>query len=249
MPQPRIQSYDVFRGVLLLGMVIFHGLVNFTTLPFNQELFYWVPLGFVLFLGVVLGQFLVGRSAKKLSLGLKLLALFLIFNVPNFLSSEFSWEALVRGDQTIFSFEILLPMALLIFSTMGLDHFKRMWGALLALCFGALILMYFLEFYSYNLAFLIYGWIGYALALGSNLDSLAKKPWVWLPALIVGVAPSFLVYYFGLVDAAIVLQVLSLYVLSTLVFGNSKGLIFLGKHSLVLYVAHILIIRVALSLS
>ncbi len=119
---------------------IFHILVNLTGWVFEQEFFYWVPMGFILFLGVVLGQFLVGKTFKKLSLGFKLLVLFLGFNAPTFYGGV-HFADFLRGDSTLFSFEILLPMAVLIFSTILWDQIRSGWKILLGFSFGLLLIL------------------------------------------------------------------------------------------------------------
>jgi len=247
MNNERIVSYDIFRGVLLIGMMVFHVLVNLTPIKFNQELFYWIPMGFIMFLGVILGQFLVGKTRKKVFLGFKILIIFLIGNLGNFATGA-SFLYLLRGNQALFSFEILLPMSALIFLSIFLDRALFKWKFFLLFLFLLLVLLQLADFYSYNLAFLVYGLIGYFLGAGLNLDSAVSNVsgrfrWV---VLFLAIAPFFLVKLFGLVDFVVAIQVLALFALCAWIFKKSQTLYFLGKNSLVLYVAHIVIIRVIL---
>lgn len=238
----RIFSYDVFRGVLLVGMVVFHVVVNLTPLQFNQELFYWVPLGFVLFLGVVLGRFLRGRTAKKFGLAVKLLAVFLVGNVLNFRSKEIGFYDFLIGDPQIFSFEILAPMTAVILMSIALDKIGKGWALGLLLFLALPVLQYF-EIHSYNLAFGIYGLIGYFIGRSFDLDGWTEKKIWMVPACVLAVGVFGVIRFFGLFDFLVVLQVLGLYFLSAFALGNNRILSILGRHSLLLYVAHIVLIK------
>lgn len=247
----RVQSYDVFRGVLLVGMVVFHVIVNLTRLEFNQELFYWVPLGFVLFLGVVLGKFLVGRFGKKIKLSAKLLGIFLLGNVLNFWKNDISWRDFVLGSRDLFSFEILLPMIVVIVLSLLLDKIRLnkalFWGALAGLCLTLIIFQYF-GIDSYNLLFGWYGLIGYFAGRSLDLDRiLNNRSWrvlIWVFALLFAVIPFLVIQYWQLFDALIVMQVVAMYFLFNFVFDRNRILVVLGKYSLVLYVGHIVLIKI-----
>lgn len=242
MQKERVLSYDVFRGVLLIGMVVFHVIVNLTNLQFNQELFYWVPLGFVLFLGVVLARFLRGKSVKKIRLALKLLLIFVVGNVPNLLNKPIEFKDFLVGDPALFSFEILFPMVVVILASAVLDRAKQT-KTLLVLSFIALISLYFLKIDSYNLHFSLYGLIGYFIARDFDLNSYLQNKWMNVVSVVLSVVPFFVVQYFGFFPLLIVLQVLAMFFLCNLIFGGSKTLVLLGKRSLMLYVAHVIIIR------
>lgn len=241
----RILSYDIFRGILLIAMVIFHVMVNLTNLQFDQSFFYWIPMGFIMFLGVILGQFLRDKSAKKINLALKLLLIFLGLNIYNFLTKDFGVLDLIKGDQTLFSFEILFPMSILIFSTLLLDPLREKWKTCLAICFFLLILMNHYSLFYYNLSFLLYGLLGYFLSIGVNLDQLARRyqGFRYASLFLFLTVALFLLQFVEIFDFILVFQVLALYFLSTILFKKSGLLTLLGKHSFALYISHILVIR------
>ncbi len=242
----RIQSYDIYRGLLLAAMVVFHILVNLTPLRFDQHFFYWVPMGFVTFLGVILARFLQGKTSKKLSLALKVLACFVILNIPNYLRPEFNFWALIKGDQTILSFEILMPMALLIFISIPFDKISRIPECLpKILTLAGIIALGFIGFYSYNLAFLLYGIFGYFIAKNTNLHQIAEKPTPLLTVIcILLTAAPFILLYFGyFFDFLFLIQVFATYLLLGKILPQNNTLAFLGRHSFSIYVGHILIIK------
>jgi len=249
MKKERITSYDVFRGLLLVGMVVFHLAVNLSDIKFDQNYFYLVPLGFMLFLGVILGRFLGGRSKKVMILGAKLAVIFIVFNIPNFISKNYTPAQFVIGDQGIFSFEILLPMSAMAFASIGLSRLAkgRLAAVVLVLALlSVLTYLYVIDVYSYNLSFLIYGAVGYLIGKNLDLDGIARmmSGWAFLVVILASLAPFLAIGRFGIVEILVVLQVLALYFLAARVFGENKFLILLGKNSLVLYVLHIVLIRI-----
>jgi len=264
MTTPRIQSYDIYRGLLLAAMVAFHLAANLTALRFDHHYFYWVPMGFVVFLGVILARFLQGKTAKKLPLALKVLACFLVLNVPNYLKPDFNLSALALGDQALFSFEILLPMAMLIFATIIFEqaiylfnksrHTPRLiiWSAA-AITFLALIALSLSGFYSYNLAFLLYGLVGYFMALDLNLHTLAtgqanhsppsQKNMQTLLAAAVCIFPFVILARGIFFDFLFLPQVIAAYFITTRFIPDSRALSWLGKNSFVIYIGHIIAIK------
>jgi uncharacterized membrane protein YcfT len=250
MQKERITSYDAFRGLLLVGMVIFHVIVNLTNIEFNQNLFYWVPLGFMLFLGVILGKFLDGKNKKIIILGLKLAAIFLILNIPNFVFKNYTPAQLIIGDQKTFSFEILLPMSIATFASVGLNKLVKTHKTALitTLCLiSILTYLYFINIYSYNLSFLIYGIIGYLIGKNLNLDNLSKtlSKSTFAVIILASIIPLFIIDRAGIVESIIILQVLALYFITAKIFDKNKLLILIGKYSLVIYVSHIILIKIA----
>lgn len=243
MQNTRIASYDIFRGVLLLGMVIFHILVNFTNVQFNQKLFYWVPLGFILFLGIILHNFLKNKTLKKFKLSIKLLIIFIVGNIPNFLDKNISFLNFILGDSSLFSFEILMPIVLVILISPLLDKIK--YGKFfLCISFITLIVLNYLNIDFYNINFFIYGVAGYFIASIFNLDNLLKNK-LYVPVSIVFSVGGFLVtQYCQFFDFVIILQVLGMYFLTNYLLKNNSILFKLGKHSLFLYVAHIVLIKI-----
>lgn len=256
MKKIRIESYDLFRGILLVVMIVFHIIVNLTSIKFDQRLFYWVPAGFVVFLGVILARFLKNKTAKKNKLALKLSAIFLIFNIPNFLHKNFSAGDFIGGNQQIFSFEILFPMVIVIFLSNLFDKIKTKQSCLLFFLFLStwlLVLNYFNIFY-YNLSFAIYGLIGYFAAsiydfnelLGKINKSSSTKLSAILIFLAISIAPFFIIHFFNLYDILTLAQIFSMYFAFNIIIKNNKPLTLLGKHSLFLYIGHIIVIKLIL---
>ncbi len=246
MQKQRIQSYDIYRGLLLAGMVIFHIITNLTSLSFEQRFFYWIPMGFIVFLGVILGRFLKNRTNKKLILALKVLACFLIFNIPNYLKSEFNFFELIKGNQVIFSFEILLPMALLILLSIPLDRLVKFahYGTLISL--AAITVLNLAGFYSYNLAFLLYGLVGYFISLKLDLHSLAaeQENSQSLLALLICIIPFIILAFGHFYDFLFIPQIFAAYYLIVRILPQERFLSFLGRNSFTIYVGHIFIIKI-----
>jgi len=220
--------------------------VNLTDNIFDQRLFYWVPLGFVLFLGVVLGKFLQGKCKKKLILAAKLLGLFTIFNIPNIMNKSPEVLDFIQGNQEVLSFEILVPMILVILLSILFDKVSQIGKYLGVIAFIALIVLTHLGIYFYNLNFTLYGLIGYFLSTSLDLDKVAQKAdniWGTLASVAISLAPFYLVMKVDLFDYVVLLQVLAMYFLFNIAFKDTKSLAMLGKHSLFLYVAHILVIK------
>ncbi len=229
-------------------MVLFHVVVNLSNFVFDQHYFYFIALGFVMFLGVVCGKFLHGRSSKKLAIAGKLLGIFLVFNGYKFFADDFAVRDLLFGNQGFFSFEILLPMAFTLFLCVLFDRVKTCFGALAFMVFAILCALFYFDIYFYNLNYTLYGLFGYFLSRGLDLNLLSDRfhENVMFPLLcFLFLAASFLsIFYFGLVDVVILLQVFCMYFLVKIFFGNNKFLFVLGRHSLIIYVAHIVLIKV-----
>lgn len=234
---------------MLVWMVVFHLVVNLSSFDFDQRLFYWVPLGFMLFLGVILGQFLTERRGKILILSAKLLGIFFLLNILNFASEDFTAWQLLIGDQKMFSFEILLPMGVLALMSAGLSKAGK-WPKMEILSGGVLLgvisYLSWIDVYSYNFFFLVYGLVGYLLGKNFNLDGVAKrvkKPLLALLSVVVAIA--FLITgKMGIMDILVIGQVLALYVIVAKVLGKNGILNWIGKNSLWIYVGHIVLIKV-----
>jgi peptidoglycan/LPS O-acetylase OafA/YrhL len=242
----RVHSYDLYRGLLLASMVVYHVLLNLTPLHLNVSYFYWIPMGFVLFLGVVLARFLQNQTHKKLLLALKVLGAFAVLNIPNYFKPEFTLLALVRGSELVLSFEILLPMALVILLSIPLDRLRRFGYLLAGVTLVAIAAVNLAGFYSYNLQFVLYGLVGYFLALKADLATIARtrNPWFTVVAALVCCIPFVLLrlgYYF---DFVFVFGVLALYYIVAQWIRSSRPFEFVGRHSFVIYIAHIVVIKV-----
>ncbi len=232
-----------------MWMVIFHLVVNLTDFGFDQKLFYWVPLGFMLFLGVILGQFLASRPRKTAILGAKLLGIFLVMNIPNFVTKEFTISQLLVGDQQFFSFEILLPMSIVAFASIGMGRIikKRTWSWILGVgLIAAVTSLSLMGEYSYNFSFFVYGIVGHLIGENLNLDRVARTIsawWLWgLGAVIAG--GFYLTERAGITDLVVIFQVLALYVIVARIFNKNRVLSVIGKHSFLIYVGHIVLIKV-----
>ena len=90
-------------------------------------------MGFVLFLGVDPGSLSAEpdpQEAVARSEGAG--GVLLVLNIPNYLKPDFTLLGLhSRGDELVISFEVLLPMGLLILLSIPLDRLRR-YGYLLA---------------------------------------------------------------------------------------------------------------------
>jgi peptidoglycan/LPS O-acetylase OafA/YrhL len=214
-------------------------------------------MGFVVFLGVILARFLQNKPQKKHILALKILACFLIFNIPNYLKPEFNFFELIKGSQEIFSFEILLPMALLILLSIPLDRIIKSsdnetpgriapTGAVAALItLIAIAALNLSGFYSYNLAFLLYGLVGYFLALKLDLHSAAEKQKKResILALIICIIPFIILAFSGFYDFLFIPMIFAAYHIIAKFLPNNRPLAFLGIYSFYIYIGHIFIIK------
>jgi uncharacterized membrane protein len=247
----RVQSYDIYRGLLLTAMVVYHVVANLTPLRFDLRYSYWIPMGFVLFLGVVLARFLRNKTRKKLWLAVKVLAAFFLLNIPKYLDADFTLARLARGDLYYFSFEVLLPMGLLVLASVFLDRTRRVAYALTAVTFASIVYLNLTGFDSYNLSFLLYGLVGYFLALRLDLHALAitQRGWYAVPLVLVSALPFALLGLGYFLDYLFVLQVIACYFLVTRLIPRSRVLGFVGRHSFVIYIAHIIAIKIIMYLT
>ena len=241
----RVQSYDIYRGLLLTAMVLYHFVANLT--PWHRDLrfSYWIPMGFVLFLGVILARFLEKRTRKKLWLALKVLGAFFILNIPKYLDPEFTFIALVRGELYFFSFEVLMPMGLLVLLTIPLDRMKRFAVLLAVLAYAGIVAMSVADFESYNLSLVLYGLVGYFLAQRWDLhrSAVALPSWLLVPLVMVSALPFILLGLEYYLDYLFVIQVVACYFIVTRLIPKNRPLSFVGRHSFAIYVAHIILIR------
>ena len=252
MPAPkRVQSYDIYRGLLLTAMVLYHFVANLT--PWHRDLrfSYWIPMGFVLFLGVILARFLENKTRKKLWLAVKVLAAFFILNIPKYLDPEFTFTALARGDLYFFSFEVLMPMGLLVLLTIPLDRAKRFAIPLAILTYAGIVAMSVTGFESYNLSLVLYGLVGYFLAQRVDLDraAVSMRSWLVVPLLMVSALPFILLGFGYYLDYLFVIQVIACYFIVTRLIPRNRPFSFVGRHSFVIYVGHIILIRAIMALT
>lgn len=247
--EKRIFSYDIFRGILTIWMIIFHLFLNLTNFEINTFFYYWIPVGFMIFFWAVIGQFLSKKPKKILFLSLKLLLIFLLLNSKNIFDNFNSniFQNLLIWNQEIFSFEILFAMWFSLFLIPFFSFLNKIFWKFFAIfpLFFILILD-FTSFYSYNLLFIFY-WLFWFLAWKNfNLDNFSKKIlekknskyllilWFFIS--------TFSVIFFEL-RFLVILQVLFLYFLANFIFWENKILIFLWKNSLFIYIFHIFLIK------
>jgi hypothetical protein len=247
----RVQSYDIYRGLLLTAMIVYHVVANLTPLRFDLRFSYWIPMGFVLFLGVIVARFLQNKTRKKLWLAAKVLAAFFLLNIPKYLDSEFTFVRLARGDLYFFSFEVLLPMGLLVLVSIPLDRTKRLAYPLAGVTFVCIVVLSLIGFDSYNLSFLLYGLLGYFLALKIDLHTLAVnlKGGYVVPLVLVSALPFALLAFDYFYDFLFVLQVIACFFLCTLLIPRNRPLSFVGRQSFVIYIAHIIIIKLIMQVT
>jgi len=252
----RFSSYDIFRGILIIGMIFFHTFANFYSQSFNQNLYYWIPVGFMIFLGIIVGEFLSNKPNKTFKIGLKLITVFCCFNVFNIYInfSNISLLDFIFGNQQIFSMEILLPMSIFLFLVNLINLFKyktnnKQHNKLLKIIFLLIILLTiiisdFINFYSYNLLFILYGLIGYLIPKILNIhywvDYINTNKFKILNILLIIISFLF-IYYENMYRIIAVFQVILLYIC----FSDLYCLVFkhMGYNSFFIYVFHIILIK------
>ena len=181
----RIASYDFFRGVLLTGMIAAHVFYNFfeetKTLPF---LFQWIPAGFLLFTGVVSGEILLSKKDNTYFFrrGIQILGMFILCNTIKIFLEGISFSALfwgvLLGDQQNLSFEVLVPIAILLLCVPVLRSISLPPIGLFLI--GVTLFMLDLLarsdiFYSYNIHFAVLGIFGFFLGRTLSLDGIREK--------------------------------------------------------------------------
>ena len=142
-------------------------------------------------------------------------------------------------------------MGLLILVSVPLDRAKRVAWPLAGLVYACIVALSLTGYDSYNLSFLLYGLVGYFVALRVDLHSLAiaQKAWYALPLVLISAVPFVVLgfgYYF---DFLFVLQVVACYFLLTRLVPKNRPLAFVGRHSFVIYIAHIIVIKIIMELT
>jgi predicted acyltransferase len=244
----RLVGFDYFRGFLLLSMVLAHTAINLGKTEPSPTLYQFVSTGFVLFVGLLLSLVLIER--KQLSeiiwRGVKLLLVFLLFNLLLWLAGIYDWppnfEFFLANTSAYSTLEILLPISLVVIIAPILRKFLTA-PLLLAIGLSLLLIMDVTSLYPYSFKYLAIGLLGLAfgeLIPRSYWDAKRLQP-VFLPlALLLVLAISFVNYWLFNV-----LLVLTLYFILAPVFVKTQlnFLSLLGQNSLFLYVLHILLIR------
>ena len=241
----RLTSFDIFRGVLVLGMIVFHVIYNLSIFQPSVFMLYWIPVGFMMFFGIVIGQFLMKKRKKLLLLAAKLAGIFFLFNSLRF--SQVSLQDVLLGNQQIFSFEILWAMALTLVVIAAFSKSLELRIVRLLILFASIAGLVFLDFYdwySYNAIFILFGIFSVCLGSIVSLDDIQKSITKNQNIILIFIAGllSFLAYYLEL-RFLVVLQVFALYFLTIFLFQDNEKLEFLGKNSLFIYVFHIVLIQ------
>lgn len=255
----RIITLDIFRGILVLGMIVFHSSFHLFNGEVNQNLFHWVPTGFVLFAGILIGNVLRDRKTTEYFFyrGLKLLLFVALLNLPLWIRYEVPPVEIMRlfllGNPSFSAFEILIPIALVIMTAGVLLRIPRLIG--IVFFTSILLLMDVLQSHHFTFKFYTIGALGVFLGqmnVSPLLLSFSKKT----GALFAAIGSFLLFYLLSVIPAVWTLQV----ILALLLFGwlpfflqKNKKLesfcVLLGKYSLFLYIFHVAVIRVLALLS
>jgi len=239
-------------------MILFHALANYSTISFNMETFYWVAAGFIFFLGIVLSEFLKPHPSKILKIANKLLFIFLIFNATNFLNPNFQLKDLILGNQELFSFEILFPMAILAYLSIGIyrsKHQKVLASIIGLVAIATLVILDAFHLYTYNISMLAHGLIGLSTASLFSLEhqTLKTNPYLTLPAsLTIWALSLYLTNKFGLSQLLVLTTIISSYIFTAVSLQPftkiSQTAVSIGKNSLFIYVFHVILIKLSANL-
>jgi len=248
----RLYSYDVFRWILTIWMIIFHLFLNLSSFNIGIFYYYWIPVGFMVFFWLIVGQFLSKKSKKIIFLSLKLLWIFFLLNSKNIfdnLNSEI-FTNLIIWNQEIFSFEILFAMWISLFLIPVFNFLQwkinKFWKYLFILPFLWILILDFTNFYSYNLLFILYWFLWYLIWANLNLDNFYKKinkmnysRHISIVLLFLSIFISFLLE----LRIFVIIEVFLLYFLTSSYLWSNKILSFLWKNSLFIYIFHIFLIK------
>lgn len=165
----RVDAIDFVKGVLVIGMVVYHVLnyVGYDSLPRTHLGF--VPLSFITITGFLIMQVYAhpdrlaagGVGARLLMRGLKLLAIFTVLNVAatlvwsrnhygvalgplNFFRNYF--DVYVLAEAPGVAFDVLVPIAYTILLAIPVIALGQRWHSLVAwLAFGSFLLCFVLD--------------------------------------------------------------------------------------------------------
>lgn len=136
-------------------------------------------------------------------------------------------------------------MSLLILLSIPMDRLIKhsICGALIS--FIAIIILNLSGFYSYNLAFLLYGLVGYFLSLKLDLHSIAteQKNRQSIFALLICIIPFIILAFGNFYDFLFIPEIFAVYFLIVRVLPREQILSFLGRNSFYIYIGHIFIIK------
>ncbi len=251
----RLAELDIFRGFLVLGMIVFHSWLHLYEEKIPEAYFHFVPTGFVLFAGILIGKVLSGRktSFQIYTRGLKLFIIFLLLNVPFWIVGKISLYRIavsfIQGNPTFSSFEILLPIALTIISA---PFFLKLRPPSLFFLIGLLGLgmLDLFQYFPYTVKFFIIGVMGIFFGrsdllnyfLRAEKDKLRICISFFLSAILVLSLPSLPLSWSLQMILTLSLFLWVPYVLEKIP-GMRSMLMNFGKYSLILYIFHVVLIQ------
>lgn len=245
--QKRIEVLDYARGLLIIGMIIFHVFLNLSRLNLPELYFHPVSVGFVFCTGFLLSKVLLSKKTNSqiITRGLKLLMLFTLGNFYFWYLYAVPLREIVKffviGVPDFTLFEIMVPIAWVIILSFLSRKIDSKIGLLAS--FSLLLLMDIFTYTPYVIRFLLIGF--FALFAGKNkgLNNLYEKK-LWFILLL------FLPFYYFFADFwsaqliffALIFSCMDFLMKKTKICQNC--LIILGQFSLFLYFFHIILIKI-----
>lgn len=244
----RIQAFDILRGILVTGMVAVHVLTHAARLAVPDVAVLWIAVGFV-FMSGMLGGAVLARSRHPMRMalrGAKLVVLFLVLNLL-LRGTEPLADLLLRGDVRASVFEILLPIGVVVALLPVFRLAPRLAGGL---GLAAILLFDLLQFWPFVTKFVAVGALGFAL--GSRPEP--TRVWERDATALLGLplaAGALASFFLGVQQAPLLTSLLVWLTLAPVFlalarlappFGGWAAL--LGRHSLLLYVAHVALLTV-----
>ena len=249
-------ALDIFRGFLVLGMIVFHARLHLFASEIPEVVLYFIPTGFVLFAGILVGAILGKRKSthQLVARGAKLILLFLILNFPFWWADRMSIiemiSLLIIGNPEYSAFEILVPIGLTIIVAPFLLRFKKPL-LFFGITFALLVLLDVNQFFPFTLKFFLVGLQGVFLgqhSLRNMFLSLENNATTIALSVVFSIILIFLFFVFKSSWSLQVLFTLTLSIwIPPLIYSipkGSVGLEVLGQYSLILYFFHVIIIKI-----
>jgi hypothetical protein len=251
-PPGRIGAFDVYRGILVIGMIVFHTWFHLFDGSPPSILFHWVPSGFVLCTGILLGMVLSQKKTGSQIFwrGLKLFLIFLALNIPVWIYEKISFYRIsvsfIMGNASFSSFEILLPIAITIMISPLLLRFRWIWiGSFLA--FLGLFLLDIFQYFPFTLKFLLIGILGIFLGRIPIFRGILQRNSSSKFGLITLCLLILLLLSLAFPTSWTIPMLLSIFLLlgiSSFQNSGSQTLIFFGQYSLILYIFHVALLQI-----
>ncbi len=251
----RIQSLDTSRGVLVCGMIVFHVLLHLYQGSVRAAFLAFIPAGFLLFSGVLVSNVLQERKTtfQIVVRGTKLLVLFLLCNLILWLHSPFPLKemamSLIYANPQTMSFEILVPIAWTVILSPVFLRLHPRFTSISAL--SGLLMLDLTQTFPFTLKFFIIGVLGIGIGKQRILRFLSTDDRMSdRNAIIVALFSAILYMLLGMWNhSSWVLQTFFVVVafssLPTFIVRSHRlasALSLLGRHSLFLYVFHVMLI-------